>query len=182
MISLSELRAIMPFSGKRAAMFLDSLNEAMREYEIDNVLRQAAFLAQVAHESGELHYVKELASGEAYDTGRKAEQLGNTPEADGDGERYKGRGLLQITGTDNYRRCGEALGIDLLAYPQILETPMWAAHSAAWFWAEHRLNELADRQDFKRITRIINGGYSHYDKRLAYYERALAVLGREEAA
>lgn len=182
MISLSELRAIMPLSGKRAEIFLDPINRAMHEHEIDNVLRQSAFLAQVAHESGELHYVRELASGEVYDVGRKAEQLGNTPEDDDDGERYKGRGLIQITGTDNYRDATEALGPDFLTYPELLETPLWAARSAAWFWQSHGLNELADRQDFKRITRIINGGYSHYDRRLAYYERALEVLGREEAA
>ena len=179
MITLDQLLAIMPFAARRAATFLDPLNAAMDEFGIDTPARQAAFLAQVGHESGSLHYTRELASGEAYDTGRLAERLGNTPEDDGDGERYKGRGLIQITGTDNYRKCSTALYGDpdhLLGNPEVLELPDAACRSAAWFWLAHHCNEPADQGDFERITRIINGGTNGSADRLAFYERAQKVL------
>src|SRR3990167_10770471 len=136
MITREQLLKIMPFAKARVDLFLDALRRAMEEFKINTPARQAAFLAQIAHESAELRYVRELASGEAYDTGRLAERLGNTPEDDDDGERYKGRGLIQITGTRNYRACGEALGLDLLAKPELLEQPGLAARSAAWFWVK----------------------------------------------
>lgn len=178
-VTLDQLKMIMPYAGKRAEVFLDPLNRAMAEFEINRPLRQAAFLAQVAHESGSLRYVRELASGEAYDTGRLAERLGNTPEDDDDGERYRGRGLIQITGTDNYRACSVALfgdGQHLLDHPELLEQPDLAARSAAWFWWSRKLNVYADVQDFRAITRKINGGYNGMDDRLAYYDRAKGVL------
>lgn len=182
MITLAELRAIMPLSGSRAALHLDHLNAAMQEFCIDNPLREAAFLAQLAHESGELRYVRELATGEAYDVGTLAKRLGNTPEDDDDGERYKGRGLIQITGTDNYRACGAALGVDLLSDPGLLELPAYASRSAGWFWQSRKLNELADKGDFLLITKRINGGTTHYKERLAYYERAKKVFSAEVIA
>lgn len=179
MMTLDQLRAIMPQARARAEIFLAPLNAAMDEFGIDTPARQAAFLAQVAHESGSLHYVRELASGAAYDTGRLAQRLGNTPEDDGDGERYRGRGLIQITGTANYSACSAALFGDsrhLLEHPEILELPGPAARSAAWFWLAHHLNDHADRGDFLRITRIINGGTNGLQERLAFYERAQKVL------
>lgn len=179
MITLDQLLAIMPLAGKRAEIFYPSLNAAMDEFGIDTPARVAAFLAQVAHESGSLRYTRELASGSAYDTGRLAERLGNTPEDDGDGERYKGRGLIQITGTDNYRRCSLALygdGQYLLDHPEILELPDPACRSAGWFWLTHHLNEPSDLGEFERITKIINGGTNGLTDRLAFYERAQRVL------
>lgn len=175
-MNLDDLRRIMPNAGNRAALFLQPLNDAMTEFGIDTPQRQAAFLAQLAHESGSLRYVRELASGDAYDTGRLAERLGNTPEADGDGQRYRGRGLIQITGTGNYRACGLALGLDLLAHPELLEQPVNACRSAGWFWQTHGLNALADAGDFERITRKINGGLNGQADRLAFYQRATEVL------
>lgn len=178
-LTLDQLRAIMPGAGSRAEIFLGPLNAAMDEFGIDTPPRQAAFLAQVAHESGSLRYVREIASGEAYDTGKLAARLGNTPEDDDDGERYKGRGLIQITGTANYSACSAALFGDsrhLLDHPEIIELPWPAARSAAWFWLAHHLNDHADRGDFLRITRIINGGLNGLDDRLAHYDRALRVL------
>jgi putative chitinase len=179
MITLDQLRAIMPFAGKRAEIFLEPLNRAMEEFQINTPVRKAAFLAQIAHESGSLRYTKELASGAVYDIGRLAERLGNTPEDDDDGERYKGRGLIQITGTDNYRKCSAALYQDpdhLLSNPEVLELPAAACRSAAWFWTSHHCNEAADISDFARITRIINGGMNGYQDRLDFYKRAKKVL------
>ncbi len=178
-LTLDQLRQIMPYAGKRAEVFLDPLNRAMAEFGIDTPLRQAAFLAQLAHESGSLRYVRELASGEAYDTGRLAARLGNTPEDDGDGERYRGRGLIQITGTDNYRACSVALfgyGQHLLDHPELLEQPELAARSAGWFWQSRKLNALADENDVVGVTRRINGGTNGLSDRMANYTRALEVL------
>ena len=172
MITSEELVAIMPYARKRAEVYIEPLNAAMREFGIDNPLRVAAFLAQVAHESGELRYVRELASGEAYE-GRR--DLGNTEP--GDGPRFRGRGLLQITGRFNYRACGDALGVDLISSPELLEQPLFACRSAGWYWGQRRLNELADKGDFLLITRKINGGTNGWKWRLMYYDRAKDTLG-----
>jgi putative chitinase len=177
MITLEELRRIIPYAGPRAALFHPPLLDAMREFGIDTPARVAAFIAQLAHESGSFRYVREIASGEAYDTGELARRLGNTPEDDGDGERYKGRGLIQITGRANYIACGAALGLDLIAHPELLEEPENACRSAAWYWDWKGLNDLADRGDFKLITKKINGGYNGYQDRLAFWERAKEVIG-----
>lgn len=177
MITLETLVTIMPYSAKRAAAFIEPINDTLREFDINTGKRAAAFLAQVAHESGELRYTRELASGEAYDTGRLAAALGNTPAADGDGQRYKGRGLIQITGRANYKRCGTALDLDLINDPALLEQPVSACRSAGWFWQSNGLNDLADRAEFRKITRRINGGYNGMEDRLKYYERAMKALG-----
>lgn len=148
------------------------LNDAMDEFEINTKARQAAFIAQVAHETGEFRYVREIASGEAYE-GR--EDLGNTEP--GDGPRYRGRGWLQCTGRDCYRACGIALGLDLLSEPGLLETYQYAARSAGWVWRDFkRLNPLADVGDFRKITKRINGGYTHYAERVSYWERAKGAI------
>lgn len=171
MITLHELKEIMPYAGKRAEIYIEPLNSSMLEFQITGPVREAAFLAQIAHESGSLKYVKELASGEAYE-GRK--DLGNTEP--GDGVRFKGRGLIQITGRSNYAECGDALGLDLVNHPDLLELPFNACRSAAWFWESRGLNELADKGDFKLITKRVNGGFNGYADRLSYYERAQRVL------
>ena len=167
----AQLLAIMPFAGQRAALYLAPLNNAMQEFGIDTPLRQASFLAQVGHESGQLRYVRELASGAAYE-GRT--DLGNVIA--GDGMRFKGRGLLQVTGRANYAACGVALGINLLAAPQLLEQPGAACRSAAWFWHSRGLNRLADAGDQERLTRRINGGVHGLAERLALYQTARRVL------
>ena len=171
-VSLDELSRIMPHAGARAAIYHEPLNAAMDEYGIsENALRAAAFLAQIAHESGSLRYVRELASGEAYE-GRK--DLGNTEP--GDGPRFRGRGLIQVTGRANYAACAAALGVDLLTDPVLLESPALAARSAGWFWGSRRLNELADKGDFLLITKRINGGLNGWVDRKNYYERALGAF------
>lgn len=171
---------IMPHAKPRIAAFFSPLLATMEEFEVSTRLRRAAFLAQIGHESGQLLYVREIASGAAYDTGSKAKALGNTPEADGDGQRYKGRGLIQVTGRDNYLKCSEALFGDdrLLHFPELLEDPLHACRSAGWYWKRHRLNELADggMAEFGIITRKINGGTNGMADRLALYRKALEVL------
>jgi len=178
-ITQQQLLQILPNAGPRAGIFLPALNRAMARFKIDSRLRQAAFLAQIGHESGQLRYVRELGNDKylaKYDTGTLAKRLGNTPEADGDGQKYCGRGLLQITGRDNYRVAGKALSLPLLDQPELLEQPEWAAISAAWWWSSHGLNELADAGKFETITRSINGGINGLEDRKALYARALEVL------
>jgi len=162
---------IMPLAGRRATLFLAPLNAAMAEFGIDTPLRQAAFLAQAGHESGQLRHVRELASGAAYE-GRA--DLGNVIA--GDGVRFKGRGLLQVTGRANYAACGAVLGLDLLAAPQLLEQAAAACRSAGWFWQSRGLNRLADAGDQERVTRRINGGVNGLAERLALYQAARKVL------
>lgn len=165
MITLDDLRAICTRTkGSVLEKYVEPLNATMNEFEINaNPARETHFLAQVAHESGGFNYVRELASGAAYE-GR--EDLGNTEP--GDGVRFKGRGLIQITGRSNYRDCGVDLGLDLLANPELLEEPTNAARSAGWFWNSRNLNEIADRGDTKAITKKINGGLNGYQDRLTY--------------
>lgn len=171
MIALDQLKQILPLSGRRALTFCQPLNDAMQEFDIDTPARQASFIAQVGHESGQFVYVRELASGAAYE-GRK--DLGNTHP--GDGPRYRGRGLIQVTGRSNYEACGDALGLDLLANPELLELPVNAARSAAWFWKTHGLNELADAGDQRAVCRRVNGGYNGLAERLAFFEVAEKVI------
>lgn len=169
MITLSDLRAICPRAKEsNLSLYVEPLNTTMDEFSISaNVEREAHFLAQVAHESGGFRYVRELASGEAYE-GRA--DLGNTEP--GDGPLFRGRGLIQITGRHNYNECGQALGVDLVSNPVLLEQPELAARSAGWFWDSRHLNELADRGDTRGITKRINGGLNGYQDRLAYLEAA----------
>ena len=166
-----QLLKIMPHAKPRIAAFFSPLLAAMEEFEINTPARQAAFLSQIGHESGQLRYVRELASGDAYE-GRK--DLGNIRP--GDGRRYKGRGLLQITGRTNYAICGAALGLDLIAHPELLEEPVNACRSAAWFWKARGLNELADAGEQVKLTKRINGGTNGLSDRLALFKVAQEVL------
>lgn len=182
LITQDEIVRIMPHAKHRLELFYEPLVAAMDEFEIsENALRAAAFLAQIAHESGELRYAEELASGDAYDTGRLAERLGNTPEDDDDGQKWKGRGLIQITGHDNYHAVYEYFGPekgweateDVVGW---LQVPEGACRSAGWFWSTRRLNALADRGDFLLITKKVNGGTNGWVDRKKYYDRALQVF------
>jgi putative chitinase len=180
-ITAQQLLQILPNAGKQAGVFASALNLAMEQFQINNRLRMAAFIAQVGHESGQFRYVKELGGDQylsKYDTGPLAKRLGNTPEADGDGQKYRGRGLIQITGRDNYLACSKALFGDnrLLSTPELLEQAEWACKSAAWFWNSRNLNALADAGDFVGITRRINGGTNGLAERQEFYALALKVL------
>jgi putative chitinase len=180
-ITSQQLLQILPNAGAKAGVFASALSLAMDRYQINSRLRMAAFVAQVGHESGQFRYVKELGGDQylsKYDTGPLAKRLGNTPEADGDGQKYCGRGLIQITGHDNYLACSKALFGDdrLLRTPELLEQAEWACKSAAWFWNSRNLNALADTGDLLGITRRINGGTNGQAERQAFYDTALKVL------
>jgi predicted chitinase len=176
MVTDDELRQVMPNcpAAKRAA-YLPFIQQAMAEFEITSYLRETAFLAQLAHESAELRYMEEIASGAAYE-GRK--DLGNTQP--GDGKRYKGRGPIQLTGRANYKRYGDLLGLDLVNNPTQAATPEVGFRIAGEFWQLNGLNGLADKQDIRGITKRINGGYNGLDDRIKYYERAKKVLSKDD--
>ena len=139
---------------------------------LDNPLRLAHFMAQLAHESGGFRYMEEIASGAAYE-GRA--DLGNTQK--GDGTRYKGRGPLQLTGRANYRKFGRALGIDLENNPIVAAMPSIGLLIACKYWQDHNLNALADTDDIKSITKRINGGYNGLTDRINYLSVLKVWLG-----
>ena len=161
----------------QARKWAGPLTSAMEQFEINTPCRQAAFLAQVGHESCSLLFVREIwnpvqVPAQARYEGNK--DLGNTEP--GDGKRFLGRGPIQITGRGNYRACGIALGLDLLSHPEWLEIPEHGASSAAWFWQSRALNQLADQGRFHSITRAINGGTNgekDRDRRFALASKAL---------
>jgi len=176
------LKACMPAATEaNIDRFLAPLNVTLIKYDITTPKRIAAFLAQLAHESGSLRYVEELASGEAYE-GRK--DLGNTQA--GDGVKFKGRGLIQITGRANYKALSVALNYDFIAEPEKLELPGAAAMSAGWFWNLRKLNKYADSNDFLKISKLINGvnrktGFPNgWDDRLQKWAICKKALGVKE--
>lgn len=176
MISTTQLQTICPHAGGRIATFVQPLNDAMSRFSIMTPRRQAAFLAQCAHESGEFRWLRELATGDAYEPpSQKATDLGNTQV--GDGHRFKGGGLIQITGRSNYQHCAAALGVDLVNHPEVIEQPDNACMASAWWWQSHGLNELSDQNAYGTITKRINGGFTGIDERLSYWLIALKVTG-----
>lgn len=170
-ITREQLLAIMPNAIKRVDAFLEPINKTLEKYELNTPVRVQMFLAQLAHESGELRYVREIASGKAYE-GRK--DLGNTTP--GDGVKYKGRGLIQLTGKANYAQLSKAFEYDFVADPLKLEDPLYASLSAGWYWDSRKLNAWADKGDFLKVTKIINGGTNGLEDRKKYWERAKKVI------
>lgn len=167
-----ELAQCMPFAGSRAVIFAEPLTKAMSEWLIYTAEDRAAFIAQIAHESGSFKFMRELADGAKYE-GRS--DLGNTEP--GDGRRFHGRGPLQVTGRANYLRCGQVLGLDLISNPELLEQPGPGCRAAGWYWRSRGLSELAQRDEFGEITRRINGGYNGLDDRIKHWLRARKALG-----
>lgn len=198
------LMRIMPRSADVIASFIGALNQAMIRWDITTNSRIAAFLAQAAHESAELTQLEEnlnysaeallrvwpsrFTPDQAAACARKPEsianrvysnRLGNGPPESGDGWRYRGRGIFQLTGRANYSTCSIAIAGDvdtLILNPELLATPEYACESAGWFWSSRGLSELADRGGFEDITRRINGGLNGYQDRCAYLNRAVEVL------
>lgn len=159
----------------RAVAFEPHINAAMDAFQINTQARQAAFLAQVGHESGGLRWLTELWGPTPAQTryeGRK--DLGNVQA--GDGFKYRGLGLIQTTGRANYTATGAALDLDLVDNPGLLSLPENAAMSAAYFWESNGLNELADTGSVERVTRRVNGGLNGLSERTALYDAALEVL------
>jgi putative chitinase len=173
LITLDQLSAIAIYSSRaRLAQLLPYLNSTMQQYAITTPLRKAHFIAQTAHESDGFNTNEEYASGADYEW---RTDLGNVQV--GDGRRFKGRGLIQVTGRSNYAACGKALGVDLINNPQRLADFDLACLSAGWYWDTRYLNDYADNDDIWTITRIINGGFNGLDDRQAYLTRAKQVLG-----
>jgi putative chitinase len=152
-----------------------AIQSTLAEYEIDTRLRVAHFLAQIIHESAGLRTTEEFASGGAYE-GRK--DLGNVNP--GDGRRYKGRGLIQLTGRANYRRLGDKLGIDLENEPEIAAEPKLSLTIACEYWADRKINAACDVDDLIAVTKKVNGGLNGLPDRRQLLVRAKAALARVE--
>ena len=177
MITAQQLKQIYPQStAANIELYLPFLNSLLPQFGIDTPERTCAFIAQVGHESGQLRYNKEIwgptAAQKGYE-GRK--DLGNVIA--GDGVKFKGRGLIQITGRANYQAFKNDTGIDCIGAPAVLELPDNAVRTACWFWRWKDLNKFADNSDFKTLTKRINGGLNGYADRLAIWERAKQVFG-----
>jgi putative chitinase len=165
-------RMITGASIKNLNLFYQPLISGMQVYQINTSQRIAMFMANVLHESGSFRYVREIASGEAYE-GRK--DLGNV--VTGDGVRFKGRGLIQITGRANYASISQAFGVDFLSAPELLEQPEWAAKSACWWWNKYGCNKLADTGVFEKTVRRVNGGLNGIEDRKKHLAQIIKVLG-----
>lgn len=184
--------------------YVEPLNQVIEHYELNTPQRLAAFLAQIGHESGGFNFVKENLNYSAaslmkvfkkyFPTQELANQyhrqperianrvyanrMSNGDEASGDGWRFCGRGLIQLTGKHNYTRFAKSLGISLDEAVQYLETTEGAVVSAAWFWDENNLNPIADSGDFVKLTKRINGGTIGLADRKHHYELAIEALGK----
>ena len=172
-LKTSQVGTVFPkITGSKLKDYTKHINDALKVADINTKLRVAHFLSQIGHESGGLQWFKEFASGSAYE-GRK--DLGNTQP--GDGVRFKGRGPIQITGRANYQECGKALNVDLISHPELLEQPKYAFKSAAWFWKTRNINNSADKDDIRAVTKTINGGYNGLSSRQDYLNKAKKALG-----
>ncbi len=181
MLTDNALRLIMPrIPPDKFEMYFLLLNRVMQDFQINTPLRESAFLAQIAHESGQLRFMEEIwgptQQQRRYEPPSDlARRLGNTQP--GDGKRYRGRSPIQLTGRANYQRYGGLLGVDLVNNPDLAATPQISFQVAATFWRTNGLNELADVRDFITITRRINGGLNGLQDRQRYYDIAKGVLG-----
>jgi putative chitinase len=202
MITLEQLNEAFPDATEEdVAKYYNGFIQVFEDYEINTPKRQAAFIAQVAHESGQLRHVVENLNYSAqglmkifkkYFTTQTAAQyarqpekianrvygnrMGNGPESSGEGWMFRGRGLIQLTGKSNYSEFAEDMEMSLEEAIAYLETPEGAVESAAWFWDKRNLNSLADRGDIVTMTKRINGGTNGLQERIELYEHALSIL------
>jgi putative chitinase len=201
MITAQQIADALGIPIARAQAWFKPINDALFKFDINTPKRVAAFLAQIGHESVLLTHVEEslyysadllikyfhnhFTAAEAEIYAHKPAAIanrayggrnGNGDEASGDGWKYRGRGLIQITFHDNYKACGAALGVDFVGCPELLTHLDFAALSAGWYWKSHGCNELADAGDMVGITKNINGGTNGLDQRQALYLRALPIL------
>ena len=183
-------------------VWADALNETFERFNIATPAQQASFIGQAAHESGNfkmlvenLNYRAEtlmkvwpkrfptLDFAKQYERDPKkiansvyANRMGNRDEASGDGFRFRGRGLFQTTGHSGYYHAGQALGEDFVMNPDLVATPKYAALTAGFFWNTHKLNNFSDVEDFKGMTKKINGGFIGLEDRIKHIRHALSVL------
>ena len=201
MITLEQLKQLIP-TNRYVEQWHEALEQLLPEYEIDTPQRIAAFIAQCSHESGSFTTLKENLNYRAvtlrkvfpkYFTDAAAEQfagkaeaianrvyanrMGNGPEESGDGYRYCGRGLIQLTGKDNYQNFADSVEMAIEDVPEYLGTFEGALQSACWFWENNNLNQWADKGDIVTLTKRINGGTIGLEDRIKHYEHALHVLG-----
>ena len=184
------------------AQWVDPLNETFARFNINSAVEQAAFIGQCGHECNNfktleenLNYraatlmklwpkrfpTQEIANEYAGKPNRiankvYADRMGNRDEQSGDGYRFRGRGCIQLTGSDNYHHAGQALGVDFWAQPDLVSTPKYAALTAGWFWDTHKCNAAAQAQDWTRLTKIINGGTFGLEERVALTNHDIAIL------
>lgn len=182
--------------------WVPALNETFTRFQIATPIQQAAFIGQCGHECGNFRILEENLNYRAatlmklwpkrFPTQEVANQyagnpkkianmvygnrMGNRDESSGDGYRFRGRGCLQITGSDNYHHAGAALGVDFWKEPDLVSQPQYAALTAGWFWSTHKCNEIAQAQDWTRLTKVINGGTFGLQERIAHTNEALAIL------
>lgn len=201
MINAGVLRAI-GAPQERADQWVPWLNMTMHKYDINTPRRQAMFLAQLAHESGGFRYTSENLNYSAeglekvfkkyFPTRELAEEyarqpekianrvyanrMGNGDEASGDGWKYRGRGLIQLTGLNNYASYSMQADNEALIKPDIVAEPEYAADSAGWFWMVNRLNPMADTGDVRAVTRRINGGFNGLADRQEKYNKLIVML------
>lgn len=179
-LTLEQLQRIFPGTLRaKLREYLPYLNQAMRDYGIDSPKREAAFLAQLAVETDDLKTLEEYGDNGYFDRNYGPQSgvgrsLGNTEP--GDGARFHGRGALQLTGRDNYRKASEALGVDFVGDRELAADPKYAFATAGWFWDAENLNDQADESDIGAIGRSINGGTNGAAERREYYDRARKVL------
>ena len=185
------------------AEWADALNETFSRFNITTNNQKAMFIGQCSHESGNFRLLQENLNykaatlmklwpkrfptlevanqyaGNARAIANKvyADRMGNRDEASGDGYRFRGKGLVQLTGHSNHFHAGKALGVDFVMQPDLVATPKYAALTAGWFWETHKLNPPADALDYTKVTKIINGGTIGLDDRIKHVQQALAVLG-----
>ena len=181
--------------------WLEPLNATFQKYNISTPKREAAFIGQCSVESANFTRLQENLNYSAqrlmqvwpsrFPNISMAQPYANNPEKlanfvyagrmgnlqDGDGWKFHGRGLIQLTGRENYANCGSSIGVDIIDNPDLLLTPKYATLSAGWFWGKRGLNDLADSGDIETMTRRINGGTTALDERIAKITKALQVLG-----
>ncbi len=207
MIDQANFKAIVPdVNWSYAQQYVSFFDTVLPKYNIDTPLRQAHFLAQVAHESGGFKFVKENLNYSAkalYGVFRKyfpsldaanlyarkpekiankvyANRLGNGPESSGEGYKYRGRGLIQLTGKANYTSFSGSAGIDAVANPDQVASPEFALASACWYWQSRKINQYADADDIHMVTKRVNGGYNGLESRMHYLEEFKKLLNVPE--
>lgn len=175
MFTKEMLRKLSPTANDAIITHLaEHLNKQLAHYDIGTYLRVCHFLAQAAHESAGFRTLEEFASGAAYE-GRA--DLGNVKP--GDGKRYKGRGIFQLTGRANYRVMGQKLGVDLEGKPELASDPMISIKTACEYWNSRKLSIYADLDDVRTITKKINGGYNGFEDRKNYLAKAKSIIPRD---